>query len=85
MAKHITLHAKFILILNFLVVLLVIMALHFQSKFHSQGVPQAFLNSIIFSVILQLLAFYPLKKLTEKEAQREVAADGHEAAGAEVT
>lgn len=58
----------------FLLVLLFYMALHFQSSFRAAGAPQAFLNSIIFSVVLQLLAFYPLKKLAEKEARREVAA-----------
>jgi len=59
----------------FLVVLLIYMALHFQASFINQGTPKVFLNSIIFSVILQMLAFFPLKKLAEKEAKREVAAD----------
>ena len=59
----------------FLMLLLIYMSLHFQTAFNGKGTPQAFLNSIIFSVILQMLAFYPLKKLAEKEAKREVAAD----------
>ena len=60
----------------FLLLLLIVMALHFQSSYRSAGIPQVFLKSIVFSVVLQMLAFWPLKKLAEMEARREVAADG---------
>lgn len=71
MKRNLLIHA---MVQIFLLVLLIYMALHFQASFRSAGAPQAFLNSIICSVVLQLLAFYPLKKLAGKEAKREVAA-----------
>lgn len=58
-----------------LLALLVVMAFQFQSVYRSKGTPQVFFNSIVASVLLQLAAFYPLKRLAEKEARREVAAD----------
>jgi hypothetical protein len=59
----------------FLLALLVTMAFQFQAVFRSKGIPQVFFNSIIASVVLQLVTFYPLKVLAEKEARREVAFD----------
>lgn len=58
-----------------LLALLLVMAFQFQAIFRSKGLPQVFFNSIVASVLLQLLAFYPLKRLAEKEARREVAAE----------
>lgn len=59
----------------FLLALLVAMAYQFQGIFRSRGIPQVFFNSIVASVLLQLVAFYPLKRLAEQEARREVAAE----------
>lgn len=59
----------------FLLALLVVMAFQFQAVFRAKGVPQVFVNSIIAGVVLQLVTFYPLKRLAEKEAYREVGAD----------
>lgn len=65
----------YLVIQIFLVALLVVMAFQFQAVFRAKGLPQVFINSIIAGVVLQLVAFYPLKRLAEKEATREVAAD----------
>lgn len=59
----------------FLLVLLLLMSFQFQTVFYNRGIPQVFFNSIIASVILQLITFYPLKRLAEKEARLEVGAD----------
>lgn len=59
----------------FLLVLLVVMAFQFQKIFHSKGIDHVFLNSIIASIVLQLISFWPLKRLAEKEAWREVGAE----------
>jgi len=59
----------------FLLALLVVMAFQFQAVYRAKGLPQVFINSIIAGVVLQLVTFFPLKRLAEKEAGREVAAD----------
>ena len=58
-----------------LLALLVYMAFHFQGLFRAKGIPQAFLNSIIVSIVVQLLAYWPISKFAGSEARREVAAE----------
>lgn len=57
----------------FFLVLLVFMAVNFQTAFKTKGMPQVFLNSIIATVLLQLAIFYPLNKAASKEVEREIA------------
>jgi hypothetical protein len=59
----------------FLVALLLYMAFRFQGTFRAKGMPQVFLNSIITSVVVQLLAFWPISKFAAAEARREVAVE----------
>jgi hypothetical protein len=59
----------------FLLGLLLYMAFHFQALFRAKGMPQVFLNSIIASLVLELLAFYPVNRFAAAEARREIAAE----------
>jgi hypothetical protein len=59
----------------FLLVLLVYMALRFQGIFQQRGTPRIFTNSIIISVVIQLLAFWPIRRFAAAEARRELAAE----------
>jgi hypothetical protein len=52
----------------FLLILLVLVAFQFQQKMTQQQ----FLRAALFTIALQLLLFYPLNKLGEREASREV-------------
>lgn len=56
----------------FLIVLLVITALYFQSGFQADGMPQRFLKSIVVTLAIQLALFYPINRFAAKEAEREV-------------
>ena len=58
----------------FMLVLLASSAWKFQAHFRGIGVPQAFMNSILVSVVLQLLFFYPVYRFAKNEAEREVSA-----------
>lgn len=57
----------------FLLGLFLYMSYHFQQLFQAQGMPQVFLNSIITVLGIQLLLFYPIRKLATHEARREAA------------
>lgn len=57
-----------------LCVLLVIMALHFQQLFAEKGMPQVFRNSLLATLLLQIILFFPLRHFADKEARRELAA-----------
>lgn len=57
-----------------LLVLLVFMAFNFQATFQAKGMPQIFLNSIVASLVIQLIIFYPLNKFAAREAEQEIAA-----------
>jgi hypothetical protein len=61
-------------VLFFLLVLLAYSAWRFQVNFRTAGVPQAFMSSVIASVVLQLLLFYPIFKFAKNDADREIAA-----------
>lgn len=58
----------------FLLGLLVYMAYSFQQIFQAKGMPKVFLNSILMSLAIQLLLFYPVRKFATAEAEREAAA-----------
>jgi hypothetical protein len=57
----------------FLLGLFFYMAWHFQKLFQLKGMPQIFFNSILTSLVIQLLVFYPVWKLAAGDARREVA------------
>lgn len=57
-----------------LCVLLIYMALHFQQLYAGLGTPQIFRNSLLATLLLQFVIFFPVRHLAGKEAQREVAA-----------
>jgi hypothetical protein len=56
-----------------LCVLLVYMALHFQQLFAAKGMPQVFRNSLLATLLLQVVLFFPLRRFASTEAQRELA------------
>src|SRR5512145_1528598 len=56
-----------------LCVLLIFMALHFQQLFAAKGTPHVFRNSLLATLLLQLALFFPLRRLADKEARRELA------------
>jgi hypothetical protein len=56
-----------------LCVLLVYMALHFQQLFHAKGMPQVFRNSLLATLLLQVVLFFPLRRFADNEARRELA------------
>ncbi|GFE57183.1 hypothetical protein [Geobacter sp. AOG1] len=62
----------------FLVILLVYMAMNFQTILQAEGRPQRFLHSVVVTLLIQLALFYPLNKLAGRDAEREVdsCADG---------
>ena len=55
-----------------LVALLVYMAINFQSMFSRLGHPEFFLNSIKFTIIAQLLLFYPVNRLANRDVGVEI-------------
>lgn len=57
----------------FLLVLLAVMAVSFQSSFQAKGMPQIFFNSILTTLVVQLLLFYFLNKFAAREAEQEIA------------
>ena len=58
-----------------LVALLVYMALLFQQKFQAKyDSLKPFYNSVIFTALVQVALFFPIRKFAEKEALREVGA-----------
>lgn len=57
----------------FFVGLLIFMAFNFQATFSAKGMSNVFLNSIIATVILQLIIFYPVNKAANKEVERDIA------------
>ncbi|NJC89092.1 MAG: hypothetical protein FIB02_11285 [Desulfuromonas sp.] len=63
----------------FLVVLLVYMAFLFQQRFQEKyDSLKPFYNSVIFTVLLQIALFFPIRKFAEKEALRELGAAARE-------
>jgi hypothetical protein len=59
----------------FLFGLFLYMAYHFQQLFQAKGMPQVFLNSLITSLVVQLLLFYPIRQLAAHEAGQEAASE----------
>ena len=57
-----------------LCVLLIYVALHFQQFFTAKGTPQVFRNSLLTTLLLQFVLFFPLRGFADKEARRELAA-----------
>ncbi|MHB8707785.1 MAG: hypothetical protein ACYC9I_02835 [Desulfuromonadales bacterium] len=57
-----------------LCVLLIYMALHFQQLFAAKGMPHVFRNSLLATLLLQFVLFFPLRSFADKEARRELAA-----------
>ena len=57
-----------------LTVLLVYMALHFQQLFLDKGTPHIFRNSLLATLLLQFVLFFPLRRFAGNEARRELAA-----------
>lgn len=54
--------------------LLLYMAMHFQQLFATRGTPHIFRNSLLATLLLQLLLFFPLRRFATSEARRELAA-----------
>ena len=62
-----------------LLLLLVYMAFHFQQKFQEKyDSLKPFYNSVIFTVVLQVALFFPIRKFAESEARREMGAAAKE-------
>jgi hypothetical protein len=57
-----------------LCVLLVYMALHFQQLFAAKGTPHIFRNSLLATLLLQFVLFFPIRRYAGNEARRELAA-----------
>ena len=57
-----------------LCLLLIYMALHFQQLFAEKGLPHVFLNSLLATLLVQFLIFFPLRHFAGMEARRDVAA-----------
>lgn len=58
-----------------LIALLVYMAFHFQQKFQEKyDSLKPFWNSIIFTALVQVALFFPIRKFAESEARREMGA-----------
>ncbi len=57
-----------------LIGLLVYMAVYFQSALQMAGRPQRFLHSVVASLVIQLILFYPVYRFALREASREVEA-----------
>jgi hypothetical protein len=55
-----------------LLLLLVFMAVNFQAGLAAEGRPERFLHSVIVAIVLQLLAFYPLKRFAAGEVERDL-------------
>lgn len=55
-------------------ILLIFMALHFQQLFAEKGLPHVFRNSLLVTLLLQFMLFFPLRRFADKEARRELAA-----------
>ncbi|KAF0221445.1 MAG: hypothetical protein FD174_583 [Geobacteraceae bacterium] len=64
----------YVVVQIFLVALLVFMALNFQGQFQAKGTPRIFINSIVATLVIQLMIFYPLNKFAAREAEQEIAA-----------
>lgn len=58
----------------FLVLLMVYMGALFQGQFQALGTPELFSRSLMATLIIQLILFYPINKLAASDAEREVAA-----------
>jgi hypothetical protein len=58
----------------FLIVLLIYMAVNFQSGLQAEGRPQRFLHSVVATLVIQLALFYPINRFAAREAEREVEA-----------
>jgi hypothetical protein len=63
----------YIIVQLFLLALLIFMAFTFQTQYRAKGMPQIFTNSILTSLVLQLLVFYPVNRFARKEAENEIA------------
>ncbi len=63
----------YIVVQLFLLALLIFMAVSFQTQYRAKGMPQVFTNSILASLVMQLLIFYPINRFARKEAQNEIA------------
>ena len=54
--------------------LLIYMALHFQQLFQAKGEPHVFRNSLLATLLIEFVLFFPLRRFASNEAQREFAA-----------
>ena len=58
-----------------LIALLLYMALHFQQTFQSKhGNLKPFYNSLIATLLVQVMLFFPVRKFADQEAKRELGA-----------
>jgi hypothetical protein len=58
----------------FLIGLLIYMAVYFQAGLQAEGRPQRFLHSVVATLVIQLVLFYPINRFAAKEAEREIEA-----------
>ena len=56
-----------------LIALLVFMAVNFQAQYRVTGMPDVFINSLLTSLVIQLLIFYPVFRFARGEADNEIA------------
>jgi hypothetical protein len=67
-----------------LIVLLLYMALHFQQTFQAKhGNLKPFYNSLIATLLVQVVLFFPIRKFADKEAKRELGAAAKDTLSAE--
>jgi|PlaIllAssembly_1097288.scaffolds.fasta_scaffold397061_2 hypothetical protein len=62
----------YLIVQLFLVALLVYVAMLFQGGLAAEGNAQAFIRGGAMALVVQLILFYPILKLSSKEAQREI-------------
>jgi hypothetical protein len=56
----------------FMIALLIYMAVFFQAGLRAEGRPQRFFHSVVVSLVIQLILFYPINRFAVREAEREV-------------
>lgn len=69
--RHMTIYAVLQAVLT---ILLLFMGWKFQETYAAKGMLNVFFNSILMTIVLQLLFFYPIYRFAGNEARNELAA-----------